>query len=203
MPSLQPDVIVVNGASSAGKSTLCRGLQAAMERPYLCVGFDDFVFMSAPRYYAGADTAAQDVTDDFTRLGVQMVVTSREPLTVRAEFGPVFRHLLDGMAPAVRALVDAGNAVIFDHVLHDVAMARSLRTSLAGLDVPMVGSDVRHHDPRGAREGAGRPRDRSSSRSRRRRPHVLRVRRDGGHRAPAARGVRHCGRGRPRIVQLS
>lgn len=134
-----PDVIVVNGPSSAGKSTLCRGLQAAMDRPYVCVGFDDFVFMSAPRYYSGADTAFQDVVDDFTRLGVQMVVTSQEPLTVVAEFGPVFRRLLEGMAPAVRALVDAGNAVIFDHVLHDEAMARSMRESLTGLDVAMVG----------------------------------------------------------------
>lgn len=139
MPTSAPDVIVVNGPSSAGKSTLCRGLQGTMAHPYLCVGFDDFVFMSAPRYYSGADTASQDVVDDFTRLGVQMVVTSTEPLSVRAEFGPVFRRLLDGMAPAVRALVDAGNSIIFDHVLHDEAMARSLRESLTGLDIAMVG----------------------------------------------------------------
>jgi len=52
-------------------------------------------------------------------------------------------------------------------------MARSLRTSLAGLDVPMVGSDVRHHDPRGAREGAGRSSDRASPRPRRRHPRLL------------------------------
>ena len=110
-----------------------------MSHPYLCVGFDDFVFMSAPRYYAGADTATQTVADDFTAEGVQMVVTSREPLTVTAHFGPVFRRLLDGMAPAVRALVDAGNGVILDHVLHDEEMALSLRSSLAGLDVVMVG----------------------------------------------------------------
>jgi chloramphenicol 3-O phosphotransferase len=68
-----------------------------------------------------------------------MVVTSLDPLTVTARFGPVFRHLVDGMAPAVRALVDAGNAVILDHVLHDEEMASSLRTSLAGLEVAMVG----------------------------------------------------------------
>lgn len=139
MPSSHPDVIVVNGPSSAGKTTLCRGLQGALRRPYLCVGFDDFVFMSAPRYYAGADTAVQDVVDEFTGDGVQMVVTSREPLAVTARFGPVFRRLVDGMAPAVRALVDAGNPVIVDHVLHDEEMARSLRSSLAGLDVAMVG----------------------------------------------------------------
>ena len=52
-----PDVIHVNGPSSAGKSTLCRGLQEALAEPHLCVGFDDFVFMSAPRYYRGAGPA--------------------------------------------------------------------------------------------------------------------------------------------------
>lgn len=38
-----PDVVVVNGPSSAGKTTLCRGLQEAITHPYLYIGFDDFV----------------------------------------------------------------------------------------------------------------------------------------------------------------
>ena len=48
-----PHLIFVNGPSSAGKTTLCRGLQTAMTVPYLCIGFDDLVFTSAPRYYLG------------------------------------------------------------------------------------------------------------------------------------------------------
>ena len=43
------------------------------------------------------------------------------------------------MAPAVRTLVDSGNPVIFDHVLHDRAMHESCRTAFAGLDVFAVG----------------------------------------------------------------
>jgi chloramphenicol 3-O phosphotransferase len=43
------------------------------------------------------------------------------------------------MAPAVRALVDAGNAVIFDHVLHDRPMHESCERAFAGLDVFRVG----------------------------------------------------------------
>ena len=52
-----PDIILVNGPSSAGKTTLCRALQAAIPEPYLVAAFDDFIFMSAPRYYRGADTS--------------------------------------------------------------------------------------------------------------------------------------------------
>jgi chloramphenicol 3-O phosphotransferase len=137
----RPDVMLVNGPSSAGKTTLCRALQAAIEDPYLVVAFDDFIFMAPPRYYRGADTSRQDEHDAFTALGVEMVKTSPPgaPPSVTARFGPVFRRLLDAMAPAVRALVDGGNAVIFDHVLHDRAMHESCRKAFDGLDVFSVG----------------------------------------------------------------
>lgn len=136
-----PDLILVNGPSSAGKTTLCRALQAGIERPYLVTGFDDFIFMAAPRYYRGADTGRQDQRDAFTALGVEMLTTSPPgaPVAVTARFGPVFRSLVDSMGPAVRALVDGGNPVIFDHVLHDRAMYETFRHATAGLDVFTVG----------------------------------------------------------------
>ncbi len=136
-----PQLILVNGPSSAGKTTLCRALQAAIDHPYLVTGFDDFVFMTAPRYRRGADTSRQDGRDGFTALGVEMDTASPPgaPPSVSARFGPVFRRLLDGMAPAVRALVDNGNDVIFDHVLHDRTMYESWRAATSGLDVFTVG----------------------------------------------------------------
>ena len=136
-----PDVIVVNGPSSAGKTTLCRALQAKILQPYLCVGFDDFIFFSAPRYYRGADTEAQAGVDEFIAQGVEMVRTSAPgaPTSVRAVFGPVFRRIIDSMAPAVRALVDGGNPVLFDHVLHDRGMYESCLRAFQGLDVFTVG----------------------------------------------------------------
>ena len=136
-----PDIVLVNGPSSAGKTTLCRALQAAIAEPYLVTGFDDFIFMAAPRYYRGADTGQQAERDAFTALGVEMATTSAPgaPPAVEARFGPVFRRLIDSMAPAVRALVDGGNAVIFDHVLHDRAMHESFSRAAEGLDVFAVG----------------------------------------------------------------
>lgn len=121
VPDRWPKVILINGPSSAGKSTLARDLQTAVTHPYLVTGFDDFIFMSAPRYYLGADTGSQSTVDEFTGQGVQMRRTSGvdEPPRVVADFGPVFRRILDAMAPAVRTLVNCGNDVIFDHVLHD------------------------------------------------------------------------------------
>jgi chloramphenicol 3-O phosphotransferase len=136
-----PDVILVNGASSAGKTTLCRALQAAIGEPYLCIGFDDFIFLSAPRYYLGGNTPAQTHTDHFTAQGVELVRDSQpgQPVSVTAVFGPVFRRLIDAMPAAVRALVDGGNAVIFDDVLHDRDMYDGRKRAFAGLDIFAVG----------------------------------------------------------------
>lgn len=137
----RPDIVLVNGPSSSGKTTLCRALQAKILHPYLCVGFDDFVFFSAPRYYRGTDTSRQTQSDNFTVEGVEMVTTSPPgaPISVTARFGPVFRHVIEAMAPSVRALVDSGNAVIFDHVLHDREMYESCQRAFDGLDVFKVG----------------------------------------------------------------
>jgi chloramphenicol 3-O phosphotransferase len=136
-----PSLILVNGPSSAGKTTLCRALQAAIEHPYLVVGFDDFIFMSASRYYRGADTKEQCETDVLTALGVEIVQTSPPgaPISVTARFGPVFRRILDAMAPAVRTLIDHGNPVIFDHVLHDRTMYESYLKASSGLDAFTIG----------------------------------------------------------------
>jgi chloramphenicol 3-O phosphotransferase len=136
-----PDVILLNGSSSAGKTTLSRAMQASISHPYLCVGFDDFVFFSAPRYYRRADNGTQTETDDFTRQGVQMLTTSSpgEPKSITAVFGPVFRRIMDTMAPAVRTMVDMGNPVIFDHVLHDRGMFESCQRAFDGLAVFTVG----------------------------------------------------------------
>jgi chloramphenicol 3-O phosphotransferase len=97
----RPDVFLVNRPSSAGKTTLCRALQAAIAEPYLVVGLDDFIFMSASRYYRGADTAHQSEQDAYTALGVEMVMTSPPglPPVITAKFGPVFRRLLYSMRP--------------------------------------------------------------------------------------------------------
>lgn len=136
-----PQIIFVNGPSSAGKTTLCRALQARILIPYLCIGFDDFIFFSAPRYYRGADTSAQANTDAFTAQGVEMIRTSKpgEPISVTAVFGPVFERIIETMAPVVRTLVNGGNPVIFDHVLHDRRMYESCCRAFDDLDVFTVG----------------------------------------------------------------
>lgn len=140
-PRSGPEVILLNGPSSAGKTTIARALQARLAEPFLRLGFDDFVFAHAPRYYRGADGAEQAGADAWIDQGCRIVTTSApgEPLAVRAEFGPVFRRTFAAIGPTVRTLVAAGNRVIFDHVIADQWMYDSWIAACGELDVLRVG----------------------------------------------------------------
>ena len=164
-PCRWPDVILVNGPSSAGKTTLCRALQAAISHPYLCLGFDDFVFSSAPRYYRGGDSPAQTETDEFSLQGARLLTTSSpgEPKSVTAVFGPRVRHLIDAIAPAVRTIVKMGNPVILDHVLHDRDNVRELPKGIQWPRCFQRRCRLSNRHPRGAR---ARPRHHAIGRAR-------------------------------------
>jgi chloramphenicol 3-O phosphotransferase len=84
-------IILLNGASSAGKTTVARSLQKIMSAPYLNVPVDSFAAM-AP---------------DAGQLG--------EPGS--APWQSVFNHLLSGFHHSLAALAAAGNNLIVDHVL--------------------------------------------------------------------------------------
>jgi chloramphenicol 3-O-phosphotransferase len=45
-------IILINGASSAGKSTLLDALQGSLEQPFLNAGLDKFLWMLPKRYFA-------------------------------------------------------------------------------------------------------------------------------------------------------
>ncbi len=134
-------MILLNGPSSAGKTTIARALQARIAEPFLRLSFDDFVFAHAARYYRGADGATRSETDEWIDQGCRIVTTSApgEPLAVRAEFGPVFRRTFLAIAPTVRTLVVAGSRVIFDHVIADEWMYDSWMAACGDLAVLRVG----------------------------------------------------------------
>ncbi len=136
-----PDVILVNGCSSSGKSTLCKTLQDSLSEPYLHFGFDDLVFMSPKRYYGDSDSAFQSKKNHFIQQGVEMIEVQKEnePLTIEAIFGPVFQKIIKSMPAVVATLVREGNKVIFDHVFHDQKMYDDFQFYLGNLNILKVG----------------------------------------------------------------
>lgn len=107
-------IVLLNGASSSGKSTLARALQQALDEPFLHVSSDQF-------------------------LASGMLPSRREdtgPFNWWTQLRPRF---FAGFHRCLPALADAGNDLIVEHVIEFQAWRDELAQLLAGLDVFVVG----------------------------------------------------------------
>jgi chloramphenicol 3-O phosphotransferase len=90
-------IILLNGASSSGKTSIVKALQHILEEPYVDAGLDKFLWMLPARYLE------RPLWD--------------EVLGLADRAGPLGHRLVSGMHQAIAALSLAGNNVIADHVL--------------------------------------------------------------------------------------
>lgn len=116
-------IILLNGASSSGKTTLVRAWQQAMATPYLDAGLDRFLWM----FLAAISSS---------RCGM----TSWGWPTEAGETG---HRLVHGMHRAIAALSQAGNCVVADHVLVEPEWVTDCATVLADLPASFTGIGVR------------------------------------------------------------
>jgi len=109
-------IIMLNGVSSSGKSSIARALQDVCSTPLLHVGVDTFIDM-LPARFCGEGQAA--------RYGLQFVpVQTRDGPLVEIRPGPYAKRLFAGMIGAIGALARASNDIIVDEVLFGDDMLR-------------------------------------------------------------------------------
>jgi len=112
-------VIILNGASSAGKTSLLRAVQAIMPRPYLNAGIDQFVRM-LPEHYVDSPLWPQ-VFGQMNRSG------------------PLGHQLIKSMHHTIASLAASGWAVVADHVFIEREWVYDLATATTGLRVWLIG----------------------------------------------------------------
>lgn len=106
-------IILVNGASSSGKSTLCRALQASLGEPFWHYSIDHF-----------RDTGV---------LPMRRIENGEFPWSgMRAAF-------FEGFHRCLPALAEAGNNLIVEHIVETKAWMTRLVQFLAPFDVFFVG----------------------------------------------------------------
>lgn len=105
-------VVLLNGVSSSGKSTLARQLLADFETPWFHMAVDMFGAMRAEQRTRECSQADQ-----------------RE----------VLRRTRAGFHRAVAGMAQAGNNIVMDHVLSEPWRLQDLLTVMAGIDVVLVG----------------------------------------------------------------
>ena len=110
MSEKSPHIILINGASSSGKSTLCKVLQEHLAEPYIHLEEDRFVYNTYhPRYL------------------VPGVVEE------------IFAKTMTGYYRSLRAFVSAGHNVLADTGFYSEDLVRQCSAELAGLPVWLVG----------------------------------------------------------------
>jgi len=106
-------IILLNGASSAGKSTLARGLRARLDVPFWHYSIDHLV--------------AADV------LPADRITSGEFP------WRDLRPHFMDGFHRSVPALAQAGNNLIVEHIIETRSWMERLLRLLDGHDVFFVG----------------------------------------------------------------
>jgi chloramphenicol 3-O phosphotransferase len=120
-------LIILNGASSAGKSSILHVLQDTLTEPYLECGIDKFLWMLPERYLNRP-------------LWYEIIATQHPPnRDLYFTSNPLGDQLIYGMHRAIAALVQTGNNVLVDHVLIERHWLTDCVEQLAGFTPLFVG----------------------------------------------------------------
>jgi chloramphenicol 3-O phosphotransferase len=115
IPAFPPGkIILLNGASSAGKSTLCRAIQAQIDEPFLQFSLDFFMFGDR-------------------------VLPSRRDEAGAFSWPELRPKLFDGYFHCLPALARAGNNLVIDYIIETRDQLDTLVQCIGHLDVFFVG----------------------------------------------------------------
>ncbi len=126
-------VIVLNGTSSAGKSTLAASLQtqlAEIGECWIIMGLDDFLGRLPWAWVTYGDHVGEHADQ-----GIEFTMVDGE---VKCRVGPVGARLLVAYRGAIAAVARAGINVIVDEVLFSEDGWKAWQDQLDGLDVLWV-----------------------------------------------------------------
>lgn len=128
-------IVLLNGSSSAGKTTLARAIQVIRREPWFHLALDQFRD-GMPPAYRGLNSP--DGTPGARGLNVVPVDLDGERVT-QVRFGDVGRRMLAGMHRAIAAFAAAGNDVIVDDLFLEPDTLGDYLDALDGFDVLFVG----------------------------------------------------------------
>lgn len=128
------NVIVLNGPSVAGKTSIQKKLQELFEEPYLAMGIDSIlVAMLPPRYFMGSPPDGEQVL-----YGVPSMDEGGSPIFT-LHFGPKGQRVIAGMHHAIAAFAEQGNNVIVDYILYEREWLPELANVLSSVNAYFVG----------------------------------------------------------------
>lgn len=126
-------VVILNGPSCSGKSSIIEAFQKKQDEPWLSVGLDGFFVRVLPAKYF--------MEDKPEHYAVLHCVPSQEngKRLFTLIVGPEGQKVIKGMHRAITAYALSGNNVIVDYVQYDPAWLAELEEGLKGIHVVFIG----------------------------------------------------------------
>lgn len=125
------DVILLNGTTSSGKTSIAHRLQELLDEPHLYVPIDVFQGMLPRRWLLHGERAAEGYE--------WRDVPEQDGGGVRLNIGPAGERVAAGALAAMVALVRAGNKVIADYPLLRPSWLRAVVEAFEGIETLFVG----------------------------------------------------------------
>ncbi len=129
----QGNIIILNGTSSSGKTTIAQSLQEIMEQPYLHTGIDQFLIERLPKklieYSDGITPSKAD----------GWLATFRDDIFTEITIGSLGYQWIEGMYRAIAELAKFGLSVIIDDVIYDRQVLEMAVSTLPSEQVYFVG----------------------------------------------------------------
>lgn len=123
----RPQIVILSGIGSVGKSSTAKTLQAITAKPFLHVAMDAFLDMLPEKMLAHPDGLLFEPAQD----GGKPIIAIRT--------GPVLERAMCGMRHAVAAMAEQGNSLIIDVVMIEARIAQEYRALLRSFDLRLVG----------------------------------------------------------------
>lgn len=136
--SRHPDkgtIIILNGPSASGKSTLQQAIQKNMDKLFLAVGIDNFFDVPMPQDFVEGQSYHHGV---FIR-GVKHEIDDGGHPIIKLINGEPAQKVICGMHRALAAYADEGNNLVVDYILYESNWLPDLIRSLKGYKVYFVG----------------------------------------------------------------
>lgn len=121
-------IILLNGASSSGKSSIIKVLQTILSEAYLEAGIDKFLFMLPNDYLMQPHLWHQVIGYE-----------KRDNGDLLPKVGDYGHQLIRGMHRAIAALAKMGNNIVADHVLLDQLWLDDCLDVFSGFEILFVG----------------------------------------------------------------
>ena len=122
-------VIILNGPSSVGKSSIIKAFQAKQSEAWLSIGIDNFfVGVLPPKFYL-------ESTSEHHAVMRGIASEDKEGKLFTLEVGPEGQKVIRGMHRAIAAYAQAGNNVIVDYIKYEQDWIKDLTDALHGVRV--------------------------------------------------------------------